>query len=174
PESTLIIHRRESTHVFSSRRRRANNSPCDDDILFLQQRPYLPPGTLRQILERSENPDENSDERIFHVLRELDRERLVSLAGGLDRERGWEMELSLTEQQLLMVANVLLAAPRFVFLDRVDTTLGSEQLRKILRLLSERSITCINNGGAHDSRDLYHAILEYSEDGGWKWTPNRA
>ncbi|MBX4969519.1 putative ATP-binding cassette transporter [Rhizobium binae] len=148
--------------------------PVPDDIQFLQQRPYLPPGTLRQILERSENPDENSDERIFHVLRELDLERLVSLAGGLDRERGWEMELSLTEQQLLMVANVLLATPRFVFMDRVDTTLGSEQLRKILRLLSERSITCINNGGAHDSRGLYHAVLEYGEDGGWKWTSNRA
>lgn len=84
------------------------------------------------------------------------------------------MELSLTEQQLLMVANVLLATPRFVFMDRVDTTLGSEQLRKILRLLSERSITCINNGGAHDSRGLYHAVLEYGEDGGWKWTSNRA
>lgn len=148
--------------------------PASDDILFLQQRPYLPPGTLRQILERSENPDENSDERIFQVLRELDLDRLVSLAGGLDTERGWERELSLTEQQLLMVANVLLAAPRFVFMDRVDTTLGSEQLRKILRLLSERSITCINNGGAHDPRDLYHAVLEYGEDGGWKWTSNRA
>ncbi|WP_434733665.1 ABC transporter ATP-binding protein/permease [Rhizobium sp. YTUHZ044] len=147
--------------------------PASDDILFLQQRPYLPPGTLRQILERSENPGENSDQRIFHVLRELDLDRLVSLAGGLDSERGWEMELSLTEQQLLMVANILLAAPRFVFLDRVDTTLGFEQLRKILRLLSERSITCINNGGADDSRDLYDAVLEYGEDGGWKWTSNR-
>ena len=98
----------------------------------------------------------------------------MSQAGGLDKEQGWEMSLSLTEQQLLAVAKVLLAAPRFVFLDRVDTALGSEQLRKILRLLSGRSITCVNSGEAHGTRDLYHAVLEYSEDGRWTWTPNRA
>ena len=148
--------------------------PASDDILFLQQRPYLPPGTLRQILVRPENTGEISDDRIFQVLRELDLERVVSQAGGLDKEQGWEMSLSLTEQQLLAVAKVLLAAPRFVFLDRVDTALGSEHLRKILRLLSGRSITCVNSGEAHDTRDLYHAVLEYSEDGRWTWTPNRA
>ncbi len=148
--------------------------PGSDDIVFLKQRPYLPPGTLRQILVRLENAGEISDERMFQVLRELDLEWVVSQAGGLDKEQSWEMSLSLTEQQLLAVAKVLLAPPRVVFLDRVDTTLGSKKLRKILRLLSDRSITCINNGEAHDARDLYHAVLEYSEDGRWTWTPNRA
>ena len=51
-------------------------------------------------------------------------------------------------------------------------TLGSELLKKILRLLSERSITCINIGKAENERDLYQAVLEYGEDGRWTWTTN--
>jgi hypothetical protein len=43
--------------------------------------------------------------------------------------------------------------------------LGSEQLEKILHLLSERSITSINIGTAEGERDLYQAVLEYGDDG---------
>ncbi len=39
---------------------------------------------------------------------------------------------------------ILLAAPRFAFLDRIDTTLGLEQLHRIMRKLSENSINSIN------------------------------
>ena len=34
------------------------------------------------------------------------------------------------------------------------------------------AITCVNSGEAHDARDLYHAVLEYSEDGRWTGTTN--
>ncbi|WP_245425684.1 hypothetical protein [Rhizobium sp. H4] len=110
--------------------------PGPDDIVFLKQRPYLPPSTLREILVRLENAGEISDDRMFQVLRELDLERVANQAGGLDQEQGWEKSLSLSEQQLLTVAKILLAPPQVVFLDRIETTLGSEKLRKILRLLS--------------------------------------
>ena len=69
-------------------------------------------------------------------------------------------------------AAAVLAAPRFVFLDQVDTTLGPQQLSKILLLLSEHSITCVSNGEAHDTRELYQVVLEVSEDGGWTLTAN--
>ena len=143
-----------------------------DDVMFLPQRPYLPSGTLREMLVHPEVEGEISDDRIVRVLDELDLEQVINQAGGLDREQNWEMVLSLGEQQLLALANVLLAAPRFVLLDRVEMTLGSEQLNKILRLLSERSITCINIGKAGNERDLYQAVLEYDEDGRWTWTTN--
>jgi putative ATP-binding cassette transporter len=147
--------------------------PGADDILFLAQRPYLPPGTLRQVLVRTPHEGEISDERIFGLLRELHLEQALARAGGLDMEQDWETLLSLREQQLLAFIHVLLAAPRFAFLDRVDTELGADQVHKILRMLSESSITYINNAEADDSRDLYDAVLECGEDGGWTWTANR-
>ena len=108
------------------------------------------------------------------MLRELDFEDLVSKAGGLDGEPGWATSLSLDEQQLLPFARAILAAPQFVFLDRVDTTIGPQQLRKILLLLSGHSITCVNNGEAHDTRNLYQAVVQINEDGAWTKTANPA
>jgi putative ATP-binding cassette transporter len=145
--------------------------PGADKILFLAQRPYLPPGTLRQILVRTLCEGEISDERIFGLLRQLHLEQALARAGGLDMEQDWETLLSLSEQQLLACIHILLAVPQFAFLDRVDTTLSAEQVHKILHLLSETSITYINNGEADDSRELYDAVLEFGEDGGWTWTP---
>jgi putative ATP-binding cassette transporter len=149
--------------------------PGADDILFLAQRPYLPPGTLRQILVRTGHEGDISDERIFGLLRQLHLEQAVTQAGGLDTEQDWETLLSLREQQLLAFIHILLAAPRFVFLDRVDTALDDDQVPQILHMLSERSITYINNNGeAEVSRDLYDAVLECREDGSWTWTADRA
>ena len=59
------------------------------DISFLPQQPYLPPGTLRQILEDGERGSAISDDRIFTLLRELNLEQVVTQAGGLDSERDW-------------------------------------------------------------------------------------
>lgn len=146
--------------------------PPADEIQFLQERPYMPPGTLRQSLARPEDADRITDDDILRILRMLDLERVVSEAGGLDkRSNDWDASLSITEQQLLALARVLLSAPHFVFLDRIDTALSHEQLQQALRLLAEHSITCISNGGGHDVYGLYHAVLEFGEQGSWSWTP---
>jgi putative ATP-binding cassette transporter len=147
--------------------------PGADGMLFLAQRPYLPPGTLRQVLVRTRHEGEISDERLFGLLRELHLEQALARAGGLDMEQDWAMLLSLPEQQLLACLHVLLAAPQFVFLDRVDTALSADQFHHILQMLSESSITYINNGAADDLRDFYDAVLECGEDGGWTWTAKR-
>jgi len=143
---------------------------CPADTIFIPQRPYLPPGTLRQLLVRPEKAGEISDERIAQVLHELDLDYLIQ-ANGLESEREWEKILSLSEQQLLAVAGVLLASPKFVMLDRVEMSLGAERFRQILRLLSEHSIASINIGQADHNQHQYDAILEFGEGGRWTWTP---
>ena len=143
------------------------------DICFLPQQPYLPPGTLRQILEDGEHGSAISDDRIFMLLRELNLEQVVTQAGGLDSERDWRTLLPLREQQLLAVIHIVLAAPRFVFLDRVGTVLSSDEVQKILQLLSNSSMTAINFGAADEPRDVYDAILECRDDGGWAWTDSQ-
>jgi putative ATP-binding cassette transporter len=110
------------------------------------------------------------------VLRELDLEQVAGHASELDKEQDWG-SMSLGQQQLLAIANVLLAAPQFVFMDRMDTALSSKQLHSVLRLFSKSSITCINSGEAgeaDDARDHYQEVLQYTEDGRWTWTANPA
>jgi vitamin B12/bleomycin/antimicrobial peptide transport system ATP-binding/permease protein len=84
------------------------------DILFLPQRPYLPSGTLRQILLRPEKDSEISEPRMLRVLHELGLEKVISQVGGLDGEQDWQKVLSLSEQQLLALANIL-SGPRSSF-----------------------------------------------------------
>ncbi|MGO7543031.1 ABC transporter ATP-binding protein/permease [Rhizobium ruizarguesonis] len=147
--------------------------PAADDILFLPQRPYLPTGTLRQILVRSERAGEIPDDRIVQILRELNLEHVLEQAGGLNTEQNWEILLSPQEQQLLAFINILIAAPQFAFLDRLDATLDLERLHTIMQMLSESSITYINNAETAALRDYHDAVLECGEDGGWVWTVNR-
>jgi putative ATP-binding cassette transporter len=146
--------------------------PGAGGILFLPERPYLPPGTLRQLLVRAARGGEIPDERILELLHDLDLQHVIAEAGGLDAEQDWGNRLSLQEQQAVAIAHVLLEAPQFVLLDQIGSELSPEQIRRILHMLSEKSIACVNIGEA-DSRDLYDAVLEYGKDGSWKWTTAR-
>ncbi|MBY5388438.1 ABC transporter ATP-binding protein/permease [Rhizobium johnstonii] len=148
--------------------------PAADDILFLPQRPFLPTGTLRQILVRNERAGKIPDDRIVQILRELNLEHVLEQAGGLNTVQNWEILLSPQEQQLLAFISILIAAPQFAFLDRLDATVGLERLHTIMQMLSESSITYINNAETAALRDYHDAVLECGEDGGWVWTVNRA
>ena len=148
--------------------------PGAGDVRFLAQRPYLPRSTLRQVLDPNERAEAVSDSRILNLLSDLNLEQPVIQAGGLDTERDWGTLLSLSEQQLLALIHILLAAPQFVFLDRLGATLSPDQVHKILHMLTESSITYVNVGATDEPRDLYDAILECTQDGGWTWIENVA
>jgi len=141
--------------------------PGLDGILFLPERPYLSPGTLRDVLVRE---GVIGDEQIATLLRGLDLEAVLERMGGLDIERDWDDVLSLGEQQLLSVARVVLAAPRFVFLERPGATLGAAHADRVLSLLRERSITYLTLGDGGDMLDNHDFVLELTVDGGWTWT----
>jgi len=145
--------------------------PADGDLIFLPQRPYLPPGTLRQVLLR--DADDKVDERLLALLTALDLDQVVTQAGGLDAEQDWVTLLSLRQLQLLSIARVVMNRPKFVFLDRVDDILTPDQLRRSLEILSANSIVYISNGDVEESSELYDAVLVCGEDGSWTWTASR-
>jgi vitamin B12/bleomycin/antimicrobial peptide transport system ATP-binding/permease protein len=143
--------------------------PPAADIAFLPQRPYTPPGSLRQILLDGQTKPP-TDERIVEVLRLLGLDALLLPDGELDREQDFGARASSREQQLLALARILLARPKFVFLDRVGALLGPAQTRRVLDLLAVQSITVLHDGEPDDPRDLYDAILDCREDGSWTWS----
>jgi vitamin B12/bleomycin/antimicrobial peptide transport system ATP-binding/permease protein len=143
--------------------------PGLDAIHFLPERPYLALGTLRECLLGSGQGAVVSEAQIRGALRLLRIEDLVERAGGLDVEKEWEDVFSLGEQQLLAVARVLLAAPQFVFLDRLDSALDAEHVALVLKVLSEQAVTYVAFKGDGDVARYYDAILEIAEDGSWQW-----
>jgi len=82
----------------------------------------------------------------------------------------WSTLLSLSEQQLLAVVRVLLAAPRFVVLDHPQNTLGDDRLQGVLEALSDASITHLCFGSSKVPQECYDAVLDIRADGSWTWT----
>jgi putative ATP-binding cassette transporter len=142
--------------------------PRAGEIAFLPQRPYTPPGSLRQILLDG-RPNPPTDERIVEVLHSVGLAALLPSDGDLDRDEDLASRVSSHEQQLLALARVLLAKPLFVFLDRIGALLGPEQTPLVLDLLALQSITLLHNGEPDEPRDLYDAVLDCREDGSWTW-----
>ncbi|WP_045226592.1 ABC transporter ATP-binding protein/permease [Methyloterricola oryzae] len=136
-------------------------------VQFLAQRPYLPPGSLRQVLGAGGGAQVN-DDQVSELLRRLELGPALARAGGLDKEQDWEALLSLREQQLLAFIHVLLAKPAFVFLDRIGAAVGGEQLETLLELLREHGIGYIDNPKGEAPTHLYDAVLEFKEGGGWE------
>jgi putative ATP-binding cassette transporter len=145
--------------------------PGPDHIYFVAERPYLPPGTLREALLRTGREIDHADERVLEVLASLGLEAVVDRVGGLDVERDWDDLLALGEQQCVVIARLVLAQPRFGVLHRIDTTLSPEQVSRTLRLLAAASITAIVFGDRDGIDGHYDAVLDLHADGSWKFEP---
>ncbi len=142
--------------------------PSLDELLFLPERPYLPPGTLREILLRTGMENTIEDDQIDRVLTTLHLESALEHAGGLDQENDWDEIFSIGEQQLIAVARLLLAKPSFVFLDRPGSSLAKPVVGHVLELLKKANIGVMVLSKNGESRLRYDAVLKIAEDGSWQ------
>src|SRR5262245_7312291 len=78
--------------------------PPLDEVLFLPQRPGLPPVTLRELLVVPGRA--TPDDEILAALRATGLGPVVERAGGLDTERDWLAFVSLGDQQLLVLTRI--------------------------------------------------------------------
>lgn len=139
--------------------------PADGGMAFLAERPYLPPGTLRQALTGQAPP---TDDAIRSVLDEVGLHGVLSRVGGLDVERRWDAVLSLGEQQLLAAAYVLLSHPQAVFLERPGTALDPDALSRVLRAFAETGAALLVIARREDAPDYFTGELSLSNDGSWE------
>jgi putative ATP-binding cassette transporter len=109
--------------------------PGDARVLFLPQKPYLPTGTLREVLSYPESPDHYTDEACREVLETC---RLGHLVPRLQEQANWSLVLSGGEQQRLAFARALLYRPDWLFLDEASSALDEPTERRMYQLLTER------------------------------------
>jgi len=144
--------------------------PPVDKLAFLLEQPYLPPGSLRELLTPPGAAAPASDQAILSVLNELGLDLAVARHRDFDSPHHWATELSLGDEQTLAVARALLARPAFAFLDHLDSSLSDEEFRLIRGVMQRHGITCIAFGNGKTATEGYDAILELYADGGWQWT----
>jgi putative ATP-binding cassette transporter len=142
--------------------------PGLDDILFLPERPYLPPGTLRDVLLRTGMESVTKDAEIMIVLHQLGLVAAVERVGGLDADKDWDDVFSIGEQHLLSIARIFLAHPAFVFLDRPGSSLPTPRIVTILDMLAGQGIGVVVFAKDAEARLRYDSILEIKPDARWE------
>jgi len=109
--------------------------PKDARVLFLPQKPYLPIGSLKEVLSYPEVPERYAEEACREVLEAC---ALGHLVPRLDENANWSLVLSGGEQQRLAFARALLYRPDWLLLDEASSALDVAAERRMYRLLAER------------------------------------
>jgi putative ATP-binding cassette transporter len=121
--------------------------------------PYLPRGTLKEVLAYPVETDRFADDRFSRALGRLGLERLVPL---LDVTRRWDRELSQDEQLALALARIVLQTPQWVLIDDLLGSLDDEAVERVIDIFSNELVntSLIHIGRAAQARDpLFHRVL---------------
>jgi putative ATP-binding cassette transporter len=100
-------------------------------VAFLPQRPYMPLGTLRQVLSYPDAGETHTD-RILHEA--LTRCGLRRLIPRMDDEEKWDKVLSGGEQQRIGFARLLVLQPDIVIMDEATAALDASSQDSMMEL----------------------------------------
>jgi putative ATP-binding cassette transporter len=137
--------------------------PKDETTLYLPRAPYLPPGTLREVLAYPSSVERFDKDAFAPVLERLNLTRLVPL---LDRTLHWDRDLSEDAQQSLGFARALLHSPHWILIDEVLDTLDERARERVIDVLShdlqQTGIIYIGRTAVHDQ--LFGRTLHLVKD----------
>ncbi len=123
----------------------------EQTLYFPRGTPYLPQGSLREVLAYPMKPDRFDADAYAQALRRLGLERLAPL---LDISRRWDRELSEDEQLALAFARVLLQAPQWLLIDDVFGSLDGDTLERVIDVfVHELGRTGVIHIGGAQARD---------------------
>ncbi|MDB6084665.1 MAG: glycosyl transferase family 1 [Gammaproteobacteria bacterium] len=146
--------------------------PQGEEILYLPRVPYLPPGTLRELLAYPSSVDKFDEAAFGPVLVRLGLNHLVPK---LDLAERWDRDLNDDEQQCLAFSRALLHAPRWMFIDEVLDGLDQAARNRIIDVLASElqhtGIIHIGRAAAHDR--LFGRTLHLVMDAGARKLPVR-
>ena len=95
---------------------------------------------------------------------------MLSRVGGLDAQCDWSKVLSEGELQTCAVARLILAKPRFAFLDHALATLDASREERLYAALARTEITYVSIGD-HPWLSKFHELrLELEGQGAWAIT----
>lgn len=137
--------------------------PKDETIRYMPRTPYLPPGTLREVLAYPYGVDEFKSDSYTKALERMQLQRLTPM---LDATKRWEQELNEDEQQQLAFARLLLKAPPWVLIDEVFDSLDDQTLQKVKEVFARelKQTGLIHIGRKQDAGPPYARVLHLVND----------
>ena len=138
--------------------------PAHGRVLFLPQKPYLPIGTLREVVSYPNLPGAVDDA----VLREtLEAVGLSEMAGRLDESAHWALRLSPGEQQRIAFARALVQKPDWLFLDEATSAVDEVGEARLYTLLRDRlpNTTLLSVGHRSSLRSFHTRQLVLTPNG---------
>ena len=106
--------------------------PRGEEALYLPRTPYLPPGTLHEVLAYPLGVERFDAAACRSALERLNLPRLIPF---LDAVRRWDHELSDDEQHCLAFARALLHAPPWIFIDELLDAFDEGTRNRVIEVL---------------------------------------
>lgn len=134
-------------------------------MIFMSERPYLPPGALRDTLAY---PAPSTKFEPAEYVAALDRMRLSRLSPMLERSARWDRELDDLDQQRLAFARLLLHKPAWVIIDGAIDSLDEADRNLVFDIFDhELKGTAIISIGRFDAHETFFTrvlrLLKYTE-----------
>ncbi len=126
--------------------------PPDGEVAYLTQRPFLLPGSLRQMLASNGNTPSDDELRAA-----LQRVGLDDMAGNLDTVARWDRDLAIGQQERLSHARLLLARPKWLICDEGLDPHEEASRETLLSILTHELAACavINISQRREPADFY-------------------
>ncbi|MGO4338509.1 ATP-binding cassette domain-containing protein [Labrys sp. KB_33_2] len=136
--------------------------PRGEAIMYMPRTPYLPPGSLREVLAYPDPIHLFETDAYETALKEVG---LASLLPALDTSKRWDRDLNEDEQQAVAFARLVLHRPAWIIMDEVLDSVTGEAHRRFLQILNEdlrhSGVLHIGRSEGHDHvfGKILHLIL---------------
>jgi putative ATP-binding cassette transporter len=136
--------------------------PPDRERMYMPRTPYLPPGTLREVLAYPSTTGTFDHDAFANALLRLKLDRLVPM---LDSSLRWDRELSEEEQQSLAFARVVLHKRPWVLIDEVLDSLPDDALELVIDIFTkDLAQTGVLHIGRTDAHHFFPRVLHLIKD----------
>jgi len=133
--------------------------PRGEQIFYLPRgTPYLPRGTLREVLAYPLKPESFSGNAYTRALYRLGVERLALM---LDETHRWDRVLSQDEQLCLVFARMLIQSPPWVLIDGTFGSLDDDVLEVVKGVFGDelKATGLIHIGGPGEAHPMFSTVL---------------
>ena len=136
--------------------------PADEEVLYIPRTPYLPPGTLREVLAYPKPTSVFDTGACADALARVGLKRLTPL---LDSTLRWDHELNEDEQHALNLARVITHQAPWVIIDEVLDSLDDRQLDRAVDIFTkDLAQSAIIHIGRTDAHHLFSRVLHLVMD----------
>ena len=143
--------------------------PALESSMYVPQRPYMVMGTLRAQLLYGQARGGFTDRELLSLIEKVGLMDTYSRVGGFEAVVDWSNILSTGEQQRLAFARVVLARPRFVYLDEATTALDEASEEQLYDLLREFAANWITIGYRPALKRVHNFRLLLPGGGKWRF-----